>query len=504
MPELLPMQETVATSEGTPGAATGVPLELYAMDDDLFGREFFPEEFTQDTPAFHHQIGRILNDQLNRYVGIMMFRGSAKTTKVRVFAVKRAAFAISRTIALVSLAQSHSITNLQWIKNRIEAKDSKLYSVFGMRKGRKWAEDHIEIENQLMGIYTNIVAKGMTGQIRGLNIDGRRPDLIIADDISDDETTATPEAREKARSLFFGGLMQSLVPATENPDAKAVLLQTPLQEEDIISTAVKDPTWATMVVGCFDDSGESVWPDRFPTEELRLERESYVRKGLLRIWLAEKECKIVGGENADFRGDWLKYWSRLPERMITFMSIDPVPPPSNRAIASGLKDHDFEVLSVVGIGPEGYYLLDQVGNRGHDPEWTISQFFALAERWKPVDVTIEGVAYQRVLKYILEKAMRERRRYVPVKVLDDKRGKRHRIVQSLAGVASQGRLFIHVQHADFQAQFLGFPHVSHDDYIDSAAMGIERAQQYDSGMIGESFLDIQNEGPLEIAWRHAP
>jgi hypothetical protein len=485
---------------------TAEHLALWALDDDLFGREFFPEEFKQSTPRFHHKIGRLLNDQLNRYVGVMMYRGSAKTTRIRVFTAKRIAFGISHTVAIVSLAQAHAITNLTWLKNRIDDPAGRLRAVFGLARGRKWSEDHIEVDNQSLGQYINIVAKGMTGQIRGLNVEGHRPDLIVADDISDDETTGTPEAREKARSLFFGGLMQSLVPATENPDAKAVLAQTPLQEDDIISTAVKDPTWASLVIGCFDEVGDSTWEDRFPTADLRIERESYVRKGLLRIWLAEKECRLVGGENTDFQSNWLKYWSTLPERMATFISIDPVPPPSERALRMGLQDNDFEVLSAVGIGPDGYYLLEQVGNRGHDPEWTIATFFSLCERWKPLDVTVEGVAYQRTLKYILEKAMRERRRYVPVKIMaDDKRRKRHRIVQSLAGIASQGRLFVHPQHADFQAQFLAYPGVSHDDYLDSAAMGLERAQQYDSGMLpGGGFLDEQSDGPLEISWRKAP
>lgn len=499
------MREAVATPASLGGSATAELLGLWALDDDLFGREFFPEEFSQSTPGFHHKIDRLLNDQLNRFVGIMMFRGSAKTTKLRVYTVKRMVFGISKTVALVSLAQAHAITNLQWIKNRIED-GGRLRDVFGVVKGRKWSEDHIEIEHQGIGQYINLVAKGMTGQIRGLNIDGKRPDLIIADDISDDETTATPEAREKARSLFFGGLMQSLVPPTENPDAKAVLLQTPLQEDDIISTAVKDPTWASLVVSAIDLDGESVWPDRFPVPYLIQERESYRTKGLLRIWLAEKQCQIVGGENCDFQKEWLKYWDKLPERMVTFMSIDPVPPPSDKAIAVGLKDNDFEVLSAVGIGPQGYYLLEQCSNRGHDPGWTVATFFAMAERWKPLDVTVEGVAYQKTLKYILEKAMNERRRYVPVRFLaDDKRRKRHRVVQSLAGPASQGRLFVHAQHLDFQAQFLGFPYVSHDDHIDSAAMGIERAQQYDSGMIGDQFLDdSEQSAPLNLNWRQAP
>lgn len=510
MPELLTMSETVATPPGSSVSATDELLQLCAIDDELFCRTFFPEDFGQQTPPFHRAVARLLDDQLNRFVGAMMFRGSAKTTKLRTYVAKRVAYGYSHTIAFVSLAQSHAITNLQWIKQKIEEghgpRGNMLVRVFGLRPGSKWSEDHIEIINEAArGQRINIVAKGMTGQIRGLNVGGKRPDLIVADDISDDETTATPEAREKANRLFFGGLAQSLVPATENPDAKMVLLQTPLQEADIISTALKDPTWATLRVGCFDADGKSVWPDRFPTDDLLIEKESYVRKGLLRIWLAEKECTLVNGENTDFKPEWLNYWQQLPERLTMFLSIDPVPPPSERQIATGMADSDFEVISAVGVGSAGYYLCEQAGMRGHDPEWTIMKFFEMMDRWRPLDVVVEGVAYQRTLKYILEKAMRERRRYVPIRILDDKRKKRHRVVQSLAGIASQGRLYIHPQHLDFQTQFLGFPHVSHDDYLDSAAMGLERAQQYDSSMLGEVFVDEGAlMGPLDFNWRHAP
>ena len=54
-----------------------------------------------------------------------------------------------------------------------------------------------------------------------------------ADDVIDEENSATPEGRAKLEDLLYGAVKGSLAPATEFPDAKLVMLQTPLNKEEV-------------------------------------------------------------------------------------------------------------------------------------------------------------------------------------------------------------------------------------------------------------------------------
>ena len=61
------------------------------------------------------------------------------------------------------------------------------------------------------------------------------------------------------------------------------------------------------------------------------------------------ECVTVGGEAAYFRSEWLQFYDIPPDGMVTYIGVDPVPPPSDRAIVKGLLDNDFECIFVLGV-----------------------------------------------------------------------------------------------------------------------------------------------------------
>jgi predicted phage terminase large subunit-like protein len=472
----------------------GELIELCAHDSLLWCQTFFPQTFRQPPARFHRELWDVLEDRAHRYVAFSVFRGGAKTTILRAFTLKRIAFGISRTVLFVSSAQEHSKRSLEWLRVQVET-NKHLSGVFGLAMGRKWTEEQIQIASSVFGTQATVIALGITGQTRGINVGDYRPDLIVVDDPLTDENVATAEQREKTRQLFFGALARSLAPATESPDAKMVLLQTVMHPEDLISQCIQDPSWATRVYSCLDENGESVWPERFPTADLRREKEAHIARGQLHLWLREMECRIVAPESAAFREDWLRYWEVLPEDLAWFIAIDPVPPPRENQPG----DSDYEVISVVGVRGGEYYLAEYSVNRGHTPEWTLAELFRLVDHYRPIKVRVEGTAYQRTLKWIIEQEMRRRGRYFQVDAVADHRKKQHRIVQAFSGVASQGRFFIHRSHGSFASQFVSYPAVSHDDILDSVAMALDAAQSYQVFSAPELVME-----PLPANWRYAP
>lgn len=486
-------------------------VELCAGDSELYGKTFFPMTFRQPSPPFHRELDDLLDDRAHRHVAIKVFRGGGKTTKLRVYTSKRIAYGLSRTIQFVSETQGHSKESIKWIRTQVET--NRIWTqTFKLSRGRSWTDEQLEIVNGVLGTTTTVIALGITGQVRGVNIDDYRPDLIIVDDPCNEENTNTEEQRNKISDLFFGALEKSLTPASESLDAKMVLLQTVLNKQDIISQCMEDPQWASRDYSCFDVSGESRWPARYPTDVLMADKEAHIKRNQLSLWLREMEGKVVNSENADFKTEWLRDISLLPEHMVLAIGIDPVPPPSDREIATGMHNKDYECLFVMGKDAHSnYYALEYSTSRGHTPEWTVTEFFRLVDKWNPLVVRVEGVQYQRTLKWLLEKEMRRRGRYVQVNSPPEKRKKRHRILQAYSGIASQGSFYINPDMTKFREEWGSYPFSDHDDVLDAGAMALDELLDMDTSFlldaIEEDEMDFSMAGIGEGSirdWRSAP
>jgi hypothetical protein len=460
-------------------------LMLGAVDGQFYCRQWFPKAFRDPSPEMHVETWTALEAH-NRYVSVEIFRGGAKTTLLRAFASKRIAYAESRTILYVSSSQDHAKRSVRWIRKQIQV-NRAWAGFFKLKLGTKKTDEWLEIIHEGEGVTISIIAVGITGQTRGINLDDYRPDLIIVDDPDDEETTGTPDQRKKISDLFFGALEKSLAPPTESPNALMCLLQTPLQEDDLISVCSRDPQWKSLRFGCFDNQGKSRWEARFPTEFLMRSKRSHAARNQISLWLREMECKIVSDATSAFKSSWLKPWpdgidphDLLDEGARAFLWIDPVPPPSQNQLAKGLKGKDYEVLAVVVKYKQAIYLGEYSSNRGHDPDWTIMEFWRLVDHWRVYKFGVETVNYQRTLKWLLEKSMKIKGRYIQVHVpeKEDRRKKSYRIIDSLTGITSQGQFFVNFElHDKFISQYTAYPSVSHDDEIEAVSEATRMAQE---------------------------
>jgi phage terminase large subunit-like protein len=475
-------------------------IELGAVDSILFEKYFFPETSRVAPASFHPEMNAIL-DGTDRFCNFEIFRGGAKTTKFRMFATKRIAYGVSRTIVIVGKNQDHALRTTTWIKRQVE-KNKRLKEAFRLRKGAKWQDAEFQIINDAAETATWVVALGISGTVRGVNLDDYRPDLILVDDVLDEENASTPEQRLKTERLVLGALKHSLISPVEAPFAKMVILQTPIDAEDISQVAKKDPTFKSVRYGCWTaetedlpvDQRESSWPALFPTELLRGERAAAAAQNKLSIFSREMECKLITPENSKFREEWLQFHGpgeeeKTPEwfEMWIEIVIDPVPPPSEAQLAKGLEGKDFEAITAVGKKGGKYYLLETSYNRGHEPSWTVSEFFRMCNKWRPKKVLVESVAYQRTLAWLLRQAMKTAGRYWMVEEFNDKRPKPVKIVDGITGVASNRQLYIsRKDHTEFMSQYITYPNVRHDDVLETVAIALTSLQR---GGVGDTLED---------------
>jgi len=463
-------------------------VELGAVDSQFFCSYFFPRTARQDPPAFHTKIWDMMESK-HRLINIQVFRGGAKTSICRLYTAKRIAYGLAHTILYLGRAESHAIRSVNWLRTQVE--HNRRYSqIFGLRPGDKWQDVEAQIWHGADEYPIWIMGMGITGTVRGINRDDFRPDLIVCDDILDNENCATEDQREKVSELLYGAIMRSLAPASEAPDAKLVMLNTPLHKEDVSTLALKDEEWRSAVHGCWTSETqesplqqqESSWPERYPSVVLRKEKSAAAARNKLSGFIREMECRLVSPETSDFKEEWLRFYDIEPEGLRTVMVIDPVPPPSEKQIAAGFKGKDYEALAVVGRRGQDYYLLEYSLNRGHNPSWTIAEFFRLGIRWNPFRIYVESTAYQRTLAWLLKEAMEQQRRWFVIEEFDDRRSKRDKIIDGLSGPAAAGHIYIRKSHTDFISQFRDYPAIANDDLIEAMALGVKALQGagYDS------------------------
>jgi hypothetical protein len=402
------------------------------------------------------------------FVGVECFRGSAKTTIARATLAKRISYAMTRTGLAVGANQAHAIRTIRWLKLQIE-QNKDWTDFFGLRQGKKWTDDWIEVINTQAECAINLVALGITGSTRGLNLDDYRPDFIMVDDPCDEENTNTEAQREKTSSLFFGSLQPALAPPSENPNTKLVLLQTGLHKEDLIHSCHKDPTFKTIKLPIFkyNHHGEptaSTWPERWGLEELLAKKKGYTQRRQLHIWLREYECKITSPETAIFNTQMLRYYEHAPENMYVYCGIDPA--------SSEAKDAHKAAIVFWGFANGNAYLLDYWAERGKNPEEIWNAFFSRAMKWRPLVLGVESIAYQKMLAWYFKERMRQLNYYVAVREIKDRRAKADRITQAHTGLLYNGWLYVREDQTEYVTAMEEYNGTEDNDLLDAGAMGL--------------------------------
>ena len=427
--------------------------EIGAKSLTAYGRLFFPRTFRQDSPDFHEDIGRALYSH-SRLNAFEVFRDGAKTTLLRTYKSQRVAYALSRTIMYVSVSQQHAMFSVRWLRRQI-MHNKRWTQTFGLRQGTKWTDEHCEIIHENMPrnedgspVIITVLAMGITGQIRGFNPDDYRPDLIIADDVLNEENTATPEQRKKIEDLLFGALLNSLAPSTEAPLAKMVFLQTPFNKDDAIEKCMKDPQWNPVRFGILDYSkhqeGMSRWETRYPTEQVRLDKQSHIRRSQYRLWMREKECQIVSGEDKAIDVSMFRHYDLLPENFEAVVSLDPA--------SSDSKHADEFAIAAVGFKGQDVYLLDYSSAKGVMPDKASADTFNLALLYHAFRLIVETVAYQKIMAWYLEEEMKRKRLYFTVIQLKVRTSNANRIMQTIPGLAAYGHFYVRPSHTKFIQQ----------------------------------------------------
>lgn len=227
------------------------------------------------TPEFHRECWRLYCSDA-RMAAVAAPRGHAKSTGLtHDYALAVALFREEQYIIIVGASEEMAIEHLGDIANELR-ENEELIRAFKISRFVTDQKTDIIVECE-DGYQFRIMARGSEQKIRGKKWRGRRPGLIIGDDLEDDEQVENKDRREKFSRWFYRACVQAL-----RDKGKIRVHGTILHEGSLLAGLMKHSSWAHRLYrahASFDDFSEILWPEKFSAERLRGIRQAFIEKG---------------------------------------------------------------------------------------------------------------------------------------------------------------------------------------------------------------------------------
>jgi hypothetical protein len=315
-------------------------------------------------------------------VAIAAPRGHAKSTAISHAAILACMLTKEKSFCLlVSDTEAQAAEFLGDIKAELTG-NSALRDYFDVKRIVKDTETNIIVQFK-DGEMFRVIAKGSMQKVRGLKWRGKRPDLIVGDDLENDEIVMNPERREKFRRWF----MNALIPCGSD-SCSVRIVGTILHLDSMLQRLLDDPTWRTKVYEAHNhDFSEILWPQQFPEERLKSIRAGYDAQNDLDGYSQEYLNKPVATGNSYFNPDYFYDFERdkkdkwIKPNLEYYAAAD--------FAISEKEKADYTVIMVAGVDPDGtVYLVDVKKFRG-DADMIINELIATEKHYHPNVFTFE-------------------------------------------------------------------------------------------------------------------
>lgn len=443
-------------------------LEAYsAAKENLvtFRQLFLPVDDEVKPPWFHYEWGEILLNG-NTHYAIEGFRESAKTSIVlRAFPIYCLAFPRkgSEYIVFVMANQTRASQRLKEIANEYVNNDLLNINLVKVNEQSEKVFETI-VKDECGEKHTiRFEAYGKGSSVRGLINKDKRPDIVLIDDPQDLADSLSDSIQEHDYEWFlsdiiFLGKKTRIFFIGNNLGAKCLIEQV-IDNKEVLK-------FKTVRIPIINEVGESNWPEQFPVDEIKEEKDAWRSMGKLDIWEREKMCIAVSPESQLFKKDYFKYYAQNELKMegcSIFVTVD--------LAISEKETADFTSICAVAVNSENNWFVLDIDFGRYNPSQTLDGIFTMVQKYKPIYVGIEKVAYQAALRHFVEKEMPKRNIWFTIKDLEAKEKKELRI-SALQPRFKSGTIWFPMGAkflTELESELLSFPKSLHDDLLDSLA-----------------------------------
>ncbi len=445
-------------------------------------------------PPFHKEMWALCTSDKKK-VAIAAPRGHAKSTAITHAYVLAEMLSQHKSFCLlVSDTEGQAAEFLGDIKAELEENDA-LKQIFNVKMLLKSTETNI-ICLMEGGHQFRIQAKGSEQKVRGIKWRGKRPDLIVCDDIENDESVMNIDRRRKFANWF----MKALMPCGSDTCSFRVV-GTILHLDSMLQKLIEDETWDHLFYEAENGFFENIlWPEQWPEKRLRAEYAAYKAQGDPEGYSQEYRNKPVSIEDAFFNSDYFFDFERDGKRALLpnleyFAAADFAISEKERA--------DYTAIVVGGMSPEGILHIVDVKKGRWDAERIIDELLSTQKMYDINVFTFETAKIDKAIGPFLEREMQRRGVYMNIERMTPTQSKTMRATSIRAMHKSGSIRYDHEAswYADFLTELLmvggSGPRGKHDDMFDAFSyLGLTIDQFWDA-MSDEDIEDEEYEQELE-------
>jgi len=315
--------------------------------------------------------------------------------------------------------------------------------------------------------------KDPTFQFLGVGgaINGARLDVLICDDILDLSNSQAEVTREGVHSWFTEMALSRVVKG-----GKVMMVGTLQSRLDLYCQLSESEEFHYVHIKAVDEDTKVTLSKRWPYERLMKKKRSVGTTKFMKLFQNDRTANT----GKLLKPEWLNYYGRgkdspypvqLPryEHMSIYVTIDPAIVDKDFLEKMENNDPDYCAFCVAGWHAQSkrLFILETYKARLTLIE-QLKQIKAFYERYRPVKVGIESVAYQKALSQAAW-AMDE---MIPIQEIKTTRGSgaKEARIEALGAHFETGRIWIHPSEENLIDEYIHFPDVQHDDVLDSVEL----------------------------------
>lgn len=450
------------------------PVKLTAEIVESFAGMFLSPRYDNPvaTPEFHRQ-GWELYCSDHPQVDLVAPRDHAKSTAFTFdYVLAEVCFRSSDYVILIGSTEDMAAEQLSNIREEL-LENEDLRAEFGIVEFEQDSKIDIIVRCD-DGHRFRILARGGEQKIRGKMWKGKRPNLIVCDDMEDDEQVESRDRRMKFRRWFFRAAKQAL-----SRTGKIRVHGTILNEDSLLARLQKNKTWKSLYFKAhqsFDDFSNRLWPAAWSVERLKARRQEFIEDGDSGGY--SQEFLNNPQDNADA---YLRKQDFLPMDQEDYEADKRIIAAADFAVSTADLANRTS-FSIGGICPRNLlHVVDVRVNRWSAPEW-IEELFSIQKRWNPEIFFVEdGVIWRTVERMVLNE-MRSKNIWINFEAVPSVKDKatRGRTLQKrmrAGGVRFDKKADWYAGHEHELLRFTGGSQAVLDDQFDSdslLAVGAEK------------------------------
>lgn len=458
-----------------------------------------PEAEECAPPRFHHTWSDILLNEQHNFA-VESFRESGKSSILKAFIMHCIFYPnISRDYILIVMGNAEAAEkrlkeiSTEYLSNPILASNVvKIYK----NTGDVFDLDVKDLNGEIKNIRLEAHGKGSKG-IRGSLYKNKRPRLVIMDDLqsiedAQSDITLMHDHDWFMSDIFFLGKTTRLFIIGNNLGAKC-LMERIMEDADSLN-------FNTMRIPILNELEESAWPSKWPVDAIIAERNAFEKMGKFDVWCREKMCVAMSPEAQIIKESMFKYYYKddIDKEKLNIYLLSDLALPDEMMRGKS----DYSVLLILGVNQDNnWFCLDCDYGRWH-PSQFIDKFFGMVSKWSPIYAGLEMVAFQKVMKYLINDEMMKRGIFVTIKELLAK-GKKELRISTLQPRFASGAIWFPEDAwwmPEMKMELLAFTlrgsKGAHDDLIDTLAYGEQIAIAPSKGWNKIAEKDLPSMGAL--------